>query len=336
MSSNDEHAQSGDTIEITTHLRNDLGKRMQVSTSDSLSVIAMDNRMRVTVAHGDYKVVKRCGRPATADAPKKRGRPSNAELAARAQTPAAVEVPKATVEPKPVVVTDADVAGLEAALYDVPVTRKQAPAAVASTEHKAAQSARNAAASAAIEYVAAAAIDVPVTRKTVVEIAGRQGGKTAALSVDESKVTVASRDVSPEAYAALHADRIAREADYFARQAVCSPTQEQIDAATEGLRPLYGISQKDFDEMTRQTEPRGFVQVERKHSHYFKPCPFDEIDVYRVLERFNVTDQAIGHALKKLLVAGGRGVKDIGKDVQEAIDTLTRWQEMRAEEQDAA
>jgi hypothetical protein len=71
----------------------------------------------------------------------------------------------------------------------------------------------------------------------------------------------------------------------------------------------------------------------RKHSHYFKPCPYQEIDVYRVLELFDVTDQAIGHAIKKLLVAGGRGGgKSIVKDIGEAIDTLKRWQEMRQEE----
>lgn len=70
-----------------------------------------------------------------------------------------------------------------------------------------------------------------------------------------------------------------------------------------------------------------------KHSHYFKPCPFDSVDVYRVLSLFNVTDPCLQHAVKKLLVAGGRGGgKPIDKDVQEAIDTLQRWQGMRAEE----
>jgi hypothetical protein len=75
------------------------------------------------------------------------------------------------------------------------------------------------------------------------------------------------------------------------------------------------------------------LPAKRKHSHYFKPCPFAYVDVYRVLELFKVTDQALGHAIKKLLVAGGRGAgKDIRQDVQEAIDTLTRWQEMRVED----
>ena len=77
--------------------------------------------------------------------------------------------------------------------------------------------------------------------------------------------------------------------------------------------------------------------ADRKHSHYFKPTPFAEADVYRVLRMFAVTDPCIQHAAKKLLVAGGRGAgKDIARDIQEAIDTLVRWQEMNAEDAAAA
>lgn len=71
----------------------------------------------------------------------------------------------------------------------------------------------------------------------------------------------------------------------------------------------------------------------RAHSHYFKPCPFPHIDVYRVLQLFEVTDPCLQHAVKKLLCSGNRGHKDAAKDVQEAIDSLKRWQEMRKEEQ---
>lgn len=72
----------------------------------------------------------------------------------------------------------------------------------------------------------------------------------------------------------------------------------------------------------------------RKHSHYFKPVPagVTHIDVYRVLAMFDVADPCLQHAIKKLLVAGGRGVKEQSKDVQEAIDTLLRWQEIRGED----
>lgn len=72
----------------------------------------------------------------------------------------------------------------------------------------------------------------------------------------------------------------------------------------------------------------------RPHGHYFKPVDgLPHVDVYRVLALFDVTDPALQHAVKKLLVAGGRGAgKDIRQDVQEAIDALLRWQEMRAED----
>lgn len=70
-----------------------------------------------------------------------------------------------------------------------------------------------------------------------------------------------------------------------------------------------------------------------KHTHYKKPVAgLQFVDVYRVLALFGVTDPCLQHAVKKLLVAGGRGAKDISQDVQEAIDTLQRWQEMRAED----
>lgn len=71
-----------------------------------------------------------------------------------------------------------------------------------------------------------------------------------------------------------------------------------------------------------------------KHSHYYKDVRhLDTIDVYRVLTLFNVTDPCIQHAVKKLLVAGGRGAgKDIERDIKEAIDSLLRWTQMRGED----
>lgn len=69
------------------------------------------------------------------------------------------------------------------------------------------------------------------------------------------------------------------------------------------------------------------------HNHYFKDVSrLERIDVYRVLQLFGVIDPCLQHALKKLLVAGGRGSKDAGKDVQEAIDSLSRWQVMQTED----
>lgn len=72
---------------------------------------------------------------------------------------------------------------------------------------------------------------------------------------------------------------------------------------------------------------------ELKHRVYKKDVShLDYIDVYRVLELFNVQSHAVGHAIKKLLCSGGRGAKDEAQDIQEAIDSLVRYQEMRNED----
>lgn len=75
--------------------------------------------------------------------------------------------------------------------------------------------------------------------------------------------------------------------------------------------------------------------VKTKHSHYHKDVSHLEmVDVYRVLKLFNVTDPCLQHAIKKLLVAGGRGAgKNIDKDISEAKDSLVRWEEMRDEDE---
>jgi hypothetical protein len=71
-----------------------------------------------------------------------------------------------------------------------------------------------------------------------------------------------------------------------------------------------------------------------KHNHYFKSTVhLDAVDVYRVLELFEVTDPCLQHAVKKLLCAGGRGAKDEEQDVQEAMDTLERYQDMCREDE---
>jgi hypothetical protein len=67
--------------------------------------------------------------------------------------------------------------------------------------------------------------------------------------------------------------------------------------------------------------------------HYFKDVQhLEKIDVYRVLELFEVTDPAIQHAVKKLLCAGKRGAKDGMKDMQEAIASINRKLEMMDED----
>jgi hypothetical protein len=73
---------------------------------------------------------------------------------------------------------------------------------------------------------------------------------------------------------------------------------------------------------------------ERKHSHYYKDVRhLNTIDVYRVIDLFDVEHPALQHAVKKLLCAGGRGPKDQLRDVREAIDALNRFVEMHNEDE---
>lgn len=112
---------------------------------------------------------------------------------------------------------------------------------------------------------------------------------------------------------------------------------EDVSYTKSGLQVLGEMHNQDLIRLVQPAAPSHLnnptIPEPRKHSHYFKDVThLTHIDVYRVLELFGVTDQAIGHAVKKLLVAGARGVKDTDKDVQEAIDTLTRRQEIQAED----
>ena len=73
---------------------------------------------------------------------------------------------------------------------------------------------------------------------------------------------------------------------------------------------------------------------EQKHNHYFKDVSnLKFIDVYRVLLLFGVTDPCLQHAIKKLLCAGNRGVKDERRDVEEAVSSLVRCLEMQTEDE---
>ena len=70
------------------------------------------------------------------------------------------------------------------------------------------------------------------------------------------------------------------------------------------------------------------------YNEYFRDIKhLDKIDIYRLLDLFGVTDHALGHAIKKLVLAGVRtGGKPSFKDIAEARDTLNRKLEMLQED----
>ena len=62
-----------------------------------------------------------------------------------------------------------------------------------------------------------------------------------------------------------------------------------------------------------------------KQSRYHKDVSaYDMIDVYDVLRLYEVESHPVGHAIKKLLMAGRRGAKDYRQDLQEAVQSIQR------------
>ena len=72
--------------------------------------------------------------------------------------------------------------------------------------------------------------------------------------------------------------------------------------------------------------------TERKHSHYFRPFPYDNIDIYRFLEVFDVTCPVAQHIIKKAVATGKRGHKDLQRDWQDIVDSAQRKLDMLDEE----
>ena len=59
---------------------------------------------------------------------------------------------------------------------------------------------------------------------------------------------------------------------------------------------------------------------------------YNKLDIYRILHLYNVTDPCLSHAIKKLLCAGKRGVKNQTQDINEAVQSLQRFLEMQGED----
>lgn len=64
---------------------------------------------------------------------------------------------------------------------------------------------------------------------------------------------------------------------------------------------------------------------------YTRRVPSNDIDVYDVLEAFDVVNPALQHAIKKLLMPGARGKGGYTQDLNEAIQSVNRALEMRNE-----
>lgn len=74
------------------------------------------------------------------------------------------------------------------------------------------------------------------------------------------------------------------------------------------------------------------LQVPVSQSDLERGYAVANIDPYKIADVYGITNHAIFSALKKLLVAGGRGFKDTAQDVADSIGSLQRWKQMQEEQ----
>lgn len=107
--------------------------------------------------------------------------------------------------------------------------------------------------------------------------------------------------------------------------------KEEVPKSSSHDRPHFGITlsavhDKELNEIDTPKQSAN----QRMYPKYFKSVVNDtHIDVYRVHQLFNLNNEMLCHASKKLLLAGERtGEKSLRKDVIEARDTLNRYLEL--------
>lgn len=94
----------------------------------------------------------------------------------------------------------------------------------------------------------------------------------------------------------------------------------------DDAKPLFG--------MRMDASGIAGAKPKRKHGHYFKDVSFlKDMDIYALCKVFGVKDDsgAKHHAIKKIVCSGNRGAKDEIQDIQEAIDTLVRFIDLKHE-----
>ena len=129
------------------------------------------------------------------------------------------------------------------------------------------------------------------------------------------------------------------------------PNQWSAIFITKGYE-VYELVQKEIEGLTKYDWKDSLINLEthdykivdgilikvdkqdkqQKHSHYKKDVRhLDYIDVYRIIDLYELHDPCFQHALKKILVPGARGHKDLTKDINDIIDTMKLKLEMVAE-----
>ena len=114
----------------------------------------------------------------------------------------------------------------------------------------------------------------------------------------------------------------------------CELVQKEIEGLTkyDWKESLINLETHDYKIIDGILIRMDKEDKQQKHSHYKKDVRhLDYIDVYRIIELYELHDPCFQHALKKILVPGARGHKDLINDINDIIDTMQRKIEMMAE-----
>jgi hypothetical protein len=111
------------------------------------------------------------------------------------------------------------------------------------------------------------------------------------------------------------------------------PVQAIINGSMPKKWTLINLDEHDYKIVDGILVKVDKQKEKTKHSHYKKDVKhLDYIDVYRIIDLYKLDDPCFQHALKKILVPGARGHKDLTKDINDIIDTMQRKLEMLAED----
>lgn len=105
---------------------------------------------------------------------------------------------------------------------------------------------------------------------------------------------------------------------------------EELDLVDQKLAAgrVKVVRECSADLWTLADEELGTSKYDRRITDRHDSSVVATVDVYEVIEAFQVFQPAVAHAVKKLLCAGQRGVKTAVEDVREARAALDRAVEM--------
>lgn len=102
------------------------------------------------------------------------------------------------------------------------------------------------------------------------------------------------------------------------------PGTEEGMSSDQGLRQFFSkgpLTQEELYEAGLEPD-RGPFYANDKYKREIKPGVF--VDVYDVIDCYEVTSGALQHALKKILAAGKRGHKDYEQDLIDILSSVER------------